>query len=224
MLQLTSSGRSLMYSRKSVQPRMGPWGTPVLTWYSCEDFSSRTTQSHLILRKEEIRSNIWFEIPWYLSLWRRPACQTLSKALGISGATPRVAPDLVKVFNNSIGHNCLKISKWSGRPKTILEIRKKPYFSRSSTILLFSSFSKTTKNSKKANSSVVFSSRPFLNICNYRDNRWDLATIWKTRLFQIYWRVCLVYLKVQAHSSIEPPLEYSRNKTNSMSQGLLWPF
>ena len=29
-------------------------------------------------------------------MWRRPACQTLSKALGVSSATTRVAPDLLK--------------------------------------------------------------------------------------------------------------------------------
>ena len=75
-----------MYSRKSVGPRMEPWGTPALTGYSCEDFPSRTTQSHLLLRKEEIRPNIWPEIPEDLSLWRRAACQTLSKALDISSA------------------------------------------------------------------------------------------------------------------------------------------
>ena len=27
-----------MYSRKSVGPRMEPWGNPALTRYSCEDF------------------------------------------------------------------------------------------------------------------------------------------------------------------------------------------
>ena len=27
-----------MYSRKSVGPRMKPWGTPALTGYSSEDF------------------------------------------------------------------------------------------------------------------------------------------------------------------------------------------
>ena len=43
-----------MYSRKSVGTRMKPLGTPTLTGYSCEDFPSRTTQSGLFLRKEEI--------------------------------------------------------------------------------------------------------------------------------------------------------------------------
>ena len=47
-----------MYSRKSVGPRMKPKQTPALTGYSCEDFPSRTTQSRLLLRKEEIRPNI----------------------------------------------------------------------------------------------------------------------------------------------------------------------
>ena len=44
-----------MYSKKSVGPIMGPWRTPALTGYSCEDFPSRTTQRCLLLRKEEIR-------------------------------------------------------------------------------------------------------------------------------------------------------------------------
>ena len=89
---------SLMCSRKSVGPRMEPWGTPSLTGYSCEDFPSKTTGSCLLLRKEEIRPNIWPEIPWDLSLWRRPACQTLSKALDILSATARVTPGLLKAL------------------------------------------------------------------------------------------------------------------------------
>ena len=31
-------------------------------------------------------------------MWRRPACQTLSKALDISSATAQVAPDLLKAL------------------------------------------------------------------------------------------------------------------------------
>ena len=62
VLQITSSGRSLIYSRKSVGPRMEPWGTPALTGYSCQNFPSRTTRSCLLLRKEEVRPNIWPEI------------------------------------------------------------------------------------------------------------------------------------------------------------------
>ena len=75
-----------MYSRK-LGPRMKPYRTPALTGYSSEDLPSRTTWSHLLLRNEEIRPNIWLEIPWDISLWRRPACQILWKGLDISNAT-----------------------------------------------------------------------------------------------------------------------------------------
>ena len=82
---VTWSGRSVMYSRKIVGPRMDPWGTPELTGYSCEDFPSRTTWSCLLMGKEEIRPNIWPETLYDLSLWRRPKiCKNLLKALDIS--------------------------------------------------------------------------------------------------------------------------------------------
>ena len=42
---------------------MEPWGTPAWTGYSWADFPLRTTGSCLLLRKEEIRPNIWPEIP-----------------------------------------------------------------------------------------------------------------------------------------------------------------
>ena len=46
---------SLMYSRKGVGPWMDPTETPAMTGYFWEDFPSRTTWSHLLLRKEEIK-------------------------------------------------------------------------------------------------------------------------------------------------------------------------
>ena len=46
-----------MYNRKSVGPRMEPWGTPPLTGYSCKDFSPGITWSLLVLRDDEIRQN-----------------------------------------------------------------------------------------------------------------------------------------------------------------------
>ena len=85
-----------MYSRKSAGPKIEPSGTLSLTGCSYEDFSSRTTRRCLLLRKDEINSNIWHEITQCLSLWRRQACQTLSKALDISIVTARVAQDLLK--------------------------------------------------------------------------------------------------------------------------------
>ena len=38
------------------------------------------------------------------------------------------------------------------------------------------------------------------------------------------WRVQEVCKKVQAHSSIEPPLEYTQDQTPLTNQGSLWPF
>ena len=38
-------------------------------------------------------------------------------------------------------------------------------------------------------------------------------------LSDIYWRVQLVYMKVQAHSSLEPPLEYNQDQMPLMNQG-----
>ena len=84
---------SLIYSRKSVEPRMDPCGTTALTGYSCVDFTSRTTWSHLLLRTEEARPNTWPKIPYNLSLWRRLACQTLPKTLDISKAKAQVVPE-----------------------------------------------------------------------------------------------------------------------------------
>ena len=46
-----------MYNRTGIGPRKEPWATPQLTGYSCKDSPSRTTQSSLLLRKEEIRPN-----------------------------------------------------------------------------------------------------------------------------------------------------------------------
>ena len=39
-----------------------------------------------------------------------------------------------------------------------------------------------------------------------------------------YLRVQQVCIKVQAHSSLEPPLEYYQDQTPLMNQGWLWPF
>ena len=35
---------------------------------------------------------------------------------------------------------------------------------------------------------------------------------------EIYWRVQLVYVKVQAHSSLEPPLEYNQNQKDTFDK------
>ena len=166
-----------MYSRKSVGPRMEPWGTPALTGYSCENFPSRTTRSCLLLRKEEIRPNIWPEIPGDISLWRF-ACQTLSKALNISNVTARVAPDLLKAYQIQLWEDLQLLEK----TKTILEIRNLGH----QQFYYLQVFKYYTEHRKRTNRMVVFSFRPFLNILKYRDHQWNLPTIWKTRLLQTF--------------------------------------
>ena len=43
----------LIYKKKSVGPRIEAWETPALSWYSCKDLPTRTTQRHLILREKK---------------------------------------------------------------------------------------------------------------------------------------------------------------------------
>ena len=130
-----------MYSGKSVRPRKNPWGSPILTGYFCEDFPPRTIWSCLLLKKGKIRPNIWPEIPKYLTLWKRPACQTLSKALGKSNATARVAPDLLKalaILSDTILRRFAAV--WEDL-KTYSKSEKRSHSSLWSTSLLFTSFS-----------------------------------------------------------------------------------
>ena len=61
-IDIKYSIRKVMYSRKSIGTRMEPWRGPALIGYSCEDFPSRTSWTHLLLRKDEIRSTIWPKI------------------------------------------------------------------------------------------------------------------------------------------------------------------
>ena len=78
-----------------------------------------------------------------MSLWRRPACQTLSKVLDISSATAQVAPDLLKALA-VLSDTTVKRSAVDWKDlKPYWESGKKPYFSRWSIIQLFTSFSKT---------------------------------------------------------------------------------
>ena len=118
-----------MYSRKSAEPRMKPWGKPALTDYSCEDFPSRSIQSNLLLRKDETRLNTWSKIPEDLSLWRRAAYQILNiKNLRYIKCYSLSKPKSIKNLRNSIRYHCQKICSWSRRPETILQIRKKVTF------------------------------------------------------------------------------------------------
>ena len=108
------------------------------------------------------------------------------KSLGYIECYSWTGPRPVKSPSNSIRCNCQKICIWSRRPKTILEIRKKTTFlwviNKS---IIFKFLKDFTKQVKKANRTVAFSDRPFRNVFKNWDHRWDLLTIWNTRLLQI---------------------------------------
>ena len=134
-----------MYSRKSVEPRMEPWGTPALTGCSCKDFPSRTIQSCLLLRKDEIRLKGWkverLKYGYVIRLcktWNSIRCKFVKK-IGMSNPVKSLAciksyssgsPRPSKSPGNSIRYNCHKVCNGTRRPKTTLEIRKRQHFSR----------------------------------------------------------------------------------------------
>ena len=127
-----------MYIGKSVGPRTEPWGTPALTRYSYEDFPFRTTQSLLLLRKEETGPNIWPEIQLRRKFVKKTSMPKPVKGIGY------IRP--VKSPKNSIRYNSKKIcSQTVDREdlKLYWKSEKSPHFSRRSAVLLFTSFSKT---------------------------------------------------------------------------------
>ena len=209
-----------MYSMKSVRPRMDPWGTPALTGYSCEDFSSRTTWSLLLLKKRRNKAKYltWNSVrPKFV---KKTSLLNSVENLGYMKCDSLSSPRPVKSPSNSIRHNCQKICNWSRRSKIILEIRKKAIFLEViNNPIIYRFFKDFTNHEKKTNRAVVFSSwsfpqhseiqgplmRPSVNLEN------------KT-LSDMCWRVQLVCIKVQAHSSLEPPLEYNQNQTPLMNQ------
>ena len=89
--------------------------TTSLPGYSCEAFPSRTNQSHLLLTKKEIRLNIWPEIPYNLSLWRKPAKQTV-ESLEYSKRYSLNSPKLLESPSNSMS----KCEPWSSKIKRFL--------------------------------------------------------------------------------------------------------
>ena len=108
-----------------------------------------------------------------------------------------------------------KVYSWSRRLGTMLEIRQRSHFLSRSTSPLFTSFSKTDRT-------AVFSHRPLANILKYR-GRWDLPTMKNKIPSDMYWRVQLVCMKVQAHSSPESPQEYNQDQMFLTNQSWLWP-
>ena len=125
------------------------------------------------------------------------------KGLGYIKCYSSSSPRPVKSPSSSIRYNCQTICSWSRRPKTILEIRKRPNFSRWSTILLFTSFAKTLLTAERRLTGQQFLavdlSPTFLNR-ETTDQTFQQSE--KKTPSDTYWRVPLVCKKVQAHSSL----------------------
>ena len=74
---------------------------------------------------------------------KTPACQTLSRSLDISNLTARVASDLLKAPAVLSDTTVWRSAVYREDLRTYWISEKWPHFSRSSTILLFTTFSKT---------------------------------------------------------------------------------
>ena len=168
---------------------MEPWGTPALTGYCCEDFPSRTTQSRLLLRKDEIRPNLTRNFIG-LKFVKKTSMPNLNKSIryikcySLSSARP------IKTHRNSNKYNCRKICSSSRRRKTIFEIIEKAMLLWViNKPIIHKFFKEFTNHWKKTNSAVV---------SNNLENKIPSNT---------YWRVQLACMKTQAHISSEPPHE-----------------
>ena len=134
-------------------------------------------------------------------------------------------PNPVKSPSNSITCNCQKIWSWSRRPKTKLKIRKKAILLQMiNNPINHKSFKDFTNHRKKTNRVVVFSCRPFPDILNAGNTYETFQQSGKQTPSGISWRIREVFMKVQALSSLEPPMEYNQDEMFLMNQGLLWSF
>ena len=102
----TLTMHGLMYSRKSVGPKMEPWGTPVLSGYSCEDCPSRATRSCLLLRKDKVWANIRPEMQQDLDLCDKTSMPNPVKSLcyikWYSSNSPRSIKRLATLSNTIV--------------------------------------------------------------------------------------------------------------------------
>ena len=100
ILEIVSSGRSLIYSGKSLEPRMEPWRTPASTRYSPGDVPSKTTRSCQSLESEKRQNKAKYlncNSMRFLFV-KKTSIPDPSKVLDISSATAWVAPDLLKTL------------------------------------------------------------------------------------------------------------------------------
>ena len=147
----------------------------------------------------------------------------MSKALDISNAKARAAPEKALVI---LSDTTIRRSAVDQEDLNHTGNQKKGYFSLGDQQVIYRFFKDFSNHRKKTNREVVLTvdlSATFLSTETTNDHLptiWKmttnnhLPTIWKRRLLQTYIEGLneqLVCMKFQAHSSLEPPLEYNQN-------------
>ena len=197
ILDITSSGWSLMYSTKSVRMRSGTLRRSSLYW-----MLSKTTQSCLLLRKKVKEGQIpdtKFHKIWNLY---QLACHTLSKALAIPSATAQAALYLLKAFTRRSAVD-EKSCSWLGWHETVIGIRKEATFLKMiNKPIIYNFFKYFTNHKYKTTRAAVFSGKLLPKIL---DHTWNLPAIWKARFLQAHIEEFSRYvesMKVQDHTSL----------------------
>ena len=126
------------------------------TGYSCKDFPFRTTWNRLLLRKDEIKPGNWPEIPLSLSFRRTSSCQTLLKALDISIAAAKEAPNLLKSLSILSDATVRRFAIDREDLKPYWKSEKRPDCWRWLASLLFNSFSEVFVNHREKTSKTVY--------------------------------------------------------------------
>ena len=91
------------------------------------------------------------------------------KALDVSSATARVAPDLLEAQAILSDTTVRRSAVDQEDLKPYRKSENRPHFSRWSTVI-YRFFKDFTNHRKKTNRALVFSSRPFPNILKYREH------------------------------------------------------
>ena len=128
-----------MYNRKSVGPRMKPWGTSALTEYSCQDFPWRTTRSHLLLKKKRNKAKYLTRNFVRRKFVKKTSMPNPVKSLGYikcySSSSPRLLKTLAVLSDtiarrSAIDWEDLKIRKshWKSEKRLRLHHSSTPFF------------------------------------------------------------------------------------------------
>ena len=153
-----------MYSRKSVGARMESWVTAALTRHSCKDSYPEPFEAVYYWKKKLNKAKYltWNSIR--LTFMKITSMLNHVKSREYIKCYSSGSPRPMKSPSNSIRYNCQKICSWFGRPKTMLETRKKVtlYWMINNSII-YKFFKDFTNHRKKTNRAVVFNCWPFPN-------------------------------------------------------------